>query len=247
MARISQLIAVVGGVSQEADGALTALHALAKRDELMAGHQKTYRPRSEDGVQFPAQSQRVRLTADEVLTQAQQLLTRKWDLGLTLDTANAAARADVHVPGQAAALLMRVPVGHLLYLEKELEKLHGLVASLPALDQEKDWSREGTEPGQHKSAAVEQVKTEKIPYNWGRKNGSANFQEQVDVLTRDEVIGTTTTVTFSGKIHPKRKAVLLERLSTLRNAVKMAREEANSAHAEDQKEGPAIFGWLLRD
>jgi len=244
MTRISQLIAIVGGVTAEADARLAELKALAANEALLTGRQETYRPLAENGLQLPSKSQRVRLTEDSVLEAVQVILTRKWDTGRTLDAANAGASADVRVGD--VLLLADVPVGHLLYLERELGVLHGIVEGMPTLDQTKDWTSEGTEPGLHRAAPVETASTDKLPYNWGRGNGTANFQEIVDVLTRDEVVGFWTKTTFSGALHPRRKAVILARVSDLRNAVKMAREEANAAHVDDLHEGKAIFEWLLR-
>ncbi len=245
MTRISQLIAIVGGVTAEADAKVAELRALAANESLLSGLEQTYRPLAEDGVRLPAKSQKVRLSEDTVLAALQQVLTRKWDTGRTLDQANSRARADVSVSD--GVLLPAVPVGHLLYLERELGTLHAVVSGMPTLDQTKDWTTDGVEPGLHKSAPVETTSTDKVPYNWHRGNGAPGIQEQVDILTRDEVVGYWTKVTFSGALHPKRKATLLDRISDLRNAVKMAREEANAREAEDVREGRTIFEWLLRD
>jgi hypothetical protein len=244
MARISQLIAVVGGVAAEADKKLGEFRALSSRDDLLSGSERTYRPRIEGGVQLPPKSQKVRLTEDTVLQAVQVLLARKWDLAATLDNANSNAYGDVMIGGHA--LLEQVPVGHLLYLEKELAGLYSLVEGMPTLDQTKDWTDEGTAPGLHRSVPVETASTDKLPYNHVLSPATAQHPAQVQLMTRDEVVGYWTTVTFSGALHPRRKSVLLDRISELRNAVKMAREEANSESAEDVHEGLVIFEWLLR-
>jgi hypothetical protein len=243
--RISQLIAVVGGIAAEADKHLAELRNLANQEALMSGLEKTYRPLDEDkGIKLPPKSQLVRVTADAILDATNDLLTRKWDVALTLDTANAVAVADVKIDG--TTLLTDVPVGHLLYLERELGVLRQLVEAMPTLDQTKDWDNANAEPGQHNSRPVETTSSDKIPYNWHRQNGTVNHKEDVDILYEDKVVGYWTTVTKSGALAPKRKAALLSRISELRNAVKMAREEANSAHVEDQHEGRMVFEWLLR-
>ena len=244
MTRISQLIAVVGGVTADSDKKLQELGALLANEGLLSGLEESHRPYKEGGVQLPSKSQKVRLTADRALKAVHDVLARKWDIALTLDAANSAAYGDVVVDG--STLLAHIPVGHLLYLERELGTLHSLVSGAVTRDQAKDWTDAGTEPGLHKSAPVETVKTDKVPYNWHRGNGTANIQEQVDVLTKDEISGFWTKVTFSGALDPKRKADLLDRISALRIAVKMAREEANAAKVDDQHEGDAIFAWLLR-
>jgi hypothetical protein len=245
MTRISQLIAIVGGVTAEADAKVGELRALAANESLLSGLEQTYEPRNEDGVRLPPKSQKVRLTEDTVLAALQQVLTRKWDTGLTLDAANSNAYASVHVGGER--LLADVPVGHLLYLERELAALHAVVAGMPTLDQTKDWTSDGLEPGLHKSAPVVTASTEKQPYNHVLAPATPQHPAQVQLLTHDEVVGYWTKVTFSGALHPRRKAQLADRISELKNAVKMAREEANSQQAEDKREGQSIFEWLLRE
>lgn len=245
MTRISQLIAIVGGVTKEADDHLAKLRVLAGQEALMSGLEKTYRPLDEEnGVKLPPKSQRVRMTAEEILDAANDLLTRKWDISRTLDTANAVAKANIIVDGKI--LLVDVPVGHCLYLERELSALQALVDAMPTLDQTKDWDDRNAEPGQHNSLPVETPSSDKVAYNWPRGNGTVNHKEDVDVLFHDVVVGYWTTVTKSGAFTHKRKATLITRISELRIAVKTAREEANSTHVEDQHEGKTIFVWLLR-
>ena len=50
---------------------------------------------------------------------------------------------------------------------------------------------------------------------------------------------------FSGALPAKRVNELLERVEKLQQAVKFAREEANSAEVADQRIGDAVFGYLF--
>lgn len=250
--RIHQLLAIIGGLNTETDGTLARLGQVAGTPDLFSGMEKTSRaasdsadPRAPQRKVTPPQVKKVRYTAEQVLSDAHKLFTRKWDTALTLDTAQGAARADVIVGDDT--VLRDVPVRHLVYLEGELTKLQGIVASLPVLDGVQDWTDENTEPGQHRSRTPREGELkEKVYFNWHRENGTPTIQEQVDVLTRDETVEYNSTVNFSGALPPKRKAQLLDRLSELRTAVKMAREEANSAQVAQLTEGDDIFEWLLR-
>jgi hypothetical protein len=252
--RIHQLLAVIGGAKAEADAALTRLTAVAHNENLMDGMEKTSRLASEDAGQdssrprrraTPPQVKKVAYTAAQVLDSAEKLLTPQWDLALTLDAAQGAAAADVTLP-DGEVLLHAVPVRHLVYLEGELGRLTALVAGIPVQDGTQEWTTENAPPGQWKSRPQEGDRKEKVPFNWHRGNGTDKFQEQVDVMTRDEVAEYTSTVNYTGRLPADRKAQLLDRLSALRTAVKMAREEANSAQAVQLKEGADVFAWLLR-
>lgn len=245
--RIHQLLAVVSGLKSDTDAALARLSQVAHNDDLLDGMEKTYRlaAETEDRAKrpTPAQHKKVRYTAVQALADAERLLARQWDTVLTLDAAQATAVADVKVGD--VTLMPAVPVRHLVYLEGELSRLQALVAGIPVLDGARDWTDQNVEPGQYKTDARETAKTEKVPYNWHRGNGTANFQEQVDVRTRDEVVEWVTTVDYSGRLPAERKAQLLDRIAELRTAVKLAREEANSATAAPRTEGADIFNWLL--
>jgi len=245
--RISQLIAVVSGIKAETEAQLVKLTQIVKNPDLLGGLEKTYSQARDEGNEIlPApQVKKVRITADQVLTEAQRTLTRQWDTALTLDTANSGARGLVKVGD--TPLLTDVPVGHLLYLEKELLSLQRLVDAIPVLDGAVTWTEANAEPGQHRSNPVVTPHTKKVPFNWVLSEATQYHAANVQMLTRDDVIGFATTITVSGAMYADRKAKILQRLSDLAVAVKMAREEANAAHVQDRQEGRAIFEWLLSD
>jgi hypothetical protein len=243
MAKTVQLLAVAGDVKAATDTRMKQLEHAAGQHGLFDGHDRSYQPAAEGGAQLPPEPKKVRVTADEVLRLAAEVMTRQLDLALTLDTANAAAKADVTLDGLS---LTAVPVGHLLFLSREVDRVSRLVAALPELDPGKNWTGDGMPAGQSKAEAVRSLQRDKVPYNWHRENGSQHHQEQVDVLFRDDVTGEWTTVPFSGALDPRRKEQLLARLSELGAALKQAREDANTAVAADRREGADIFSWLLR-
>lgn len=250
MTRISAMLAVMGGLKSEADAKLAQLTQIARAKDLMAGHVRTYRPRAEEAggkmsADLPEERQAVRATAETVLTAAESLFTRTWDAKLTIDTANQSARADVTVPGQDTPLLTKVPVDHLMFLERELGALTALVQDIPVRDQSRKWTTEGQEAGIARSDAVEVDVTKKTPFNWVKSPATEHHAAQVEIMFEDKVVGYRATTLFSGALDPKRKDLILARISLLRQAVKQAREEANSAHVDDQFEGSQVFGYLF--
>lgn len=241
MTRISYLISVVGGIKSDTEARVGKLRAITGNAGLFSGHERTYQPRADDGAPLPPESQKVQTSATELLAITRQLLTREWDVVRTLDEANAGAFADVKVGGEV--LLEHVPVGHLLWLTRQLEQLHTLVAGLPELDAARSW--EPHVNGQFRAPAVQTVKTKKTPYNHVLAEATQYHPAQVQIMSRDDVLGYWSTVPLSGAIDVARKQQLLDRVAELRDAVKMAREEANSALVTDKHEGDAVFNWLL--
>ena len=245
MAKTVQLLSVIGTVKGETESRVAQLEHVAGQHGMFEGHDRHYQPREDGGVTFPPEPKKVRVSAKDVLDMAQTLMTRYWDLALTVDTANSKAYADVKVGGQV--LLPQVPVGHLLWLHRELGVLKKLVAALPVLDPARDWTPDGMPEGHSKAEPFKTVKTEKIPGKFVLAEATQYHPAQVQRLDKDEVIGEWTQVNYSGAIGNKRKELLLARLTQLEEAVKMAREDANTAHADDQNEGQVIFEWLMRD
>src|ERR1700743_3009918 len=121
MAQTVQLLAVIGTVNEETKAKLAQLQQVAGQPKFFEGHDRNYTPRFDDGVQYPPEPLKVRTTADVILDAAREVMTRQWDLALTVDTANSKAYADVVVDGEV--LLEQVPVGHLLWLHRELGNL----------------------------------------------------------------------------------------------------------------------------
>lgn len=263
MTRISQLIAVVGGVKADTTAQMAELLGSITQPALVSGIRRTYRARFEAQDQSPdakalvavvgsaantrppEESTRVQVTAEETLRRAAQLESRLLDVTRTLDAANTAAVADVRVG--ATVLWTGVPTSHLLFVEKELQGLHAFIAALPVRDQAEAWTDEGTDPGVWKTDPVEVASTKKVPFNHILAEGDQWHAAQVQVLTRDEVVGWKVTTKFSGALDPKRKRLLLDRLTAAREAVKMAREEANAKEVRDIKEGERFFDWLLEE
>jgi len=242
MTRLSQIIAVEKGVRADATRRVTDLHHNVQKPQLLTGLSRTYRPRAEDGAPLPPESTKVQLTADDVLAEAAQVMTRLFDVTLTKDTANTVAAADVMVDGRA--VLVNVPVTYLLFLEKQLTDLHTFVAKLPVQDPSEDWEFSDT-AGCYASRATSTVRTKKIPRNHVVAEATDKHPAQVQVYTEDVPEGDWTTVKFSGALPATRQRQLLERVVKLQHAVKYAREEANATEIHDVKAGEKVFGYLL--
>lgn len=243
MARLNQIIAVEKGVKSRSFQELTDAHHALQKPALLAGIARTYRPKDDEGEQFPPESTKVQIKAEEIIQQTAGILTRLFDITATKDWTNCVARADVILDGQP--LLTQVPVTYLLFLEKQLVDIHTFVKKLPTLDASETWSFDAsadcwaTEP-------VQTIKTKKIPRNHVKAEATDKHPAQVEVYYEDVGMGFWRTVKFSGALPAKRVSELLERVEKLQAAVKFAREEANNTEASDHKVGERIFHYLFR-
>jgi hypothetical protein len=241
-ARLNQIIAVEKGIKSRSFQELTEAHQALQKPTLLAGISRTYRPKDEEGEQFPPESTRVQIKADDIIRQTADVLTKLFDATAAKDWTNCTAKADVVVDGQT--LLSQVPATYLLFLEKQLVDLHTFVKKLPVLDAAETWSFDpsadtwATEP-------LQTVKTKKVPRNHVKAEATEHHPAQVEVYYEDVIIGYWRTVKFSGALPAQRVNELLDRVEKLQQAVKFAREEANNIEAEEPKVGEPVFRYLF--
>jgi hypothetical protein len=240
--KLNQIIAVEKGVKNRAQREITDAYHRVQKPALLSGISRTYQPKDDEGETLPPESTKVQVTAESVLRDATASLTRLFDVVATKDRANCTARADVTVDGET--VVADVPVTYLLFLEKQLTDIKTFVDKLPRLDPAETWT---FDEGQDvwRSEAVETARTKKVPRNHIKYEATEEHPAQVEMYYEDVVVGTWTKVTFSGAMPARRLNALRERIEKLQDAVKTAREEANTIEVEDQRVGESVFRYLL--
>ncbi len=239
--KLHQFLALHKQAFSDGEGALTRAHNNASRTALLAGVSKTYQPKNEDGQQLPSEGTKLQLRVPVLLRDAIPAMVRQLDLQTTVDSGNQIATASVVVDG--VTVLENMPVETLLFLEKKLNTLAEVVDKLPVLDEAEDWSDAG-DGLSFKTAPSHKARTDKVPHAFVKAAATDKHPAQVETIYLDEVVGTWTTVKFSGAITATRKRELAEKISKLRAAVKVARGEANSTEVVDRKIGQSIFDFL---
>lgn len=242
MARLNQIIAVEKSIKSQSFQELTEAHHALQKPTLLAGIARTYRPKDEEGEQFPAESTKVQVKAEDIIRQTVEVMTKLFDATATKDWTNCKARADVVVDGRT--LLEQVPATYLLFLEKQLVDLHTFVRKLPVLDASETWTFDPSADC-WATESVQTAKTKKIPRNHVKAEATDKHPAQVEVYYEDVVVGYWRTVKFSGALPAQRVNELLDRVEKLQQAVKFAREEANAIEAEEHKVGERILHYLF--
>jgi hypothetical protein len=240
--KLNQVIAIEKGTKSRALQELTEAHQTLQKPALLAGIARTYRPKDEEGEQFPPESTRVQIKAEDIVRKTTDELTKLFDVVATKDWANCTAKADIIVNG--VTLLTQVPATYLLFLEKQLVDLHTFIKKLPILDASELWTFDpsadswATEP-------IQTTKTKKIPRNHVKAEATEKHPAQVEVYYEDVLVGNWRTIKFSGSLPAQRVNELLSRVELLQEAVKFAREEANSLEVSEQKVGAKILTYLF--
>lgn len=216
-------------------------HTLQKH-QLSSGGQGTYQPASEDDSPLPAESQRVQVEAEKVLQRFLVSQLPAWDITATKDLGNTVAKSDVVVDGET--ILHDVPVTTLIFLEKQLTDIRTVISHAPVLDPGESWSRD-TETGLWKTAPVETIRTRKVTEPVVVIQPTEKHPGQWTDRSKDIKAGTWSRTKLSGALPSTRKDQLLDRVHRLIEAVKTAREEANSTEVEFTEIAKPVFDWIL--
>ena len=252
--RLHQIIAIERGVQASTAqrlGEVAHVMAIGGEKDPLTGISRTYRPREAGGVEQPSEYRKVQMTVAELLEATQDVLVRLFDLKFTREFANCSARGDIVVDGET--LLTDVPAGYMLFLENQLSDLiTKLIDKLPTLDPAEDWITDDTLPRGVRKTPV-------------RETTSARPVRQVQVLSPNqvidgkpfpgnfvpyetqEVVGYWEQVKMSGQLPVSTVQAIRARAVKLLEAVKFAREAANTLEVTDRRGGALLLDYVFGD
>jgi hypothetical protein len=243
MAKLNQIIAITNGKKATAHKVITEVYQELQKPALLEGIQRTYKPKDDDGEQLPGEKKLVQVKVKKRIQSVQQALTDLFDVVATQDHANCQAKANIVVDGRT--LLSNISVTTLLFLEKQLVDLHTFVEKLPTLDPSEVWQY-SPDVDYYTSEPYQTVKTKKVLKNHVKAEATKEHPAQVETYSEDVVVGYWTTIKQSGTIPAKEKNQMLERVKKLQEAVKAAREEANSQEVTNQKIGQNFLQYVFQ-
>jgi hypothetical protein len=243
MPKLNQINALVTGRKSETEKVVTEIYKLIQKETLFNGFERSYKPNDEEnGERLPPESQKVQQECRDLIGQARQKWTELWDLTLTQDAGNQKARADIVVDGKT--VLKDVPVTNLLFLEKQVNDVENFISKLPTPDPAEEWSYDPA-IGLLRSKPSQSVRTKKEPTRFEKAPVTKEHPAQVDILYIDTSVGWWTKSQYSGAIPAEEKNAILSRLRKLRDAIKVAREQANLIDVEPRKAGDPLFAFIL--
>lgn len=242
MTKLNQVIAIEKGAKTRIYGAITELHKNAQKSDMYYGFNKNYEPKDVNGEQYPPESKKVMLRAEDVLAETRKLFTEFLDITATKDFANVEAKADVSVGGNV--LVKDVPVPYLLFLEKQLTDLRTFIDKMPVLDESDNWTLDEA-VGLFKTEPTKTHRTAKTVKPIVKYDATEHHPAQTDLISVDEVVGYWTQVKQSGAITRGEKRSLVDRVESVLNAVKSAREQANGVEAPAKNIGEDLLGYIF--
>ena len=118
------------------------------------------------------------------------------------------------------------------------------MARIPVLDPSETWAFEPSVDA-YRTESVQTVRTKKIPRNHVKAEATDRFPAQVEMYTEDVSVGYWTTTKFSGAMPQTDLNEIRGRLVQVQEAVKQAREKANSILVADRKIGSVLLGYIF--
>jgi hypothetical protein len=245
--RLNQILAVEKGLKPRVNKEYTEIYRELQKAPLLSGITRVYEPKDEDGEPLPPESTSVQVTVADALRRVEGLLGNLWDVVATKETANTEARADVIVEdanGTEQTLLTQVPVGELLFLEKQLTELRQFLTELPLLDPAFKWEFDEAR-GVYATEPARNSKSAKVPRVLVKAEATDKHPAQTEVYHEDVVVGYWTTTKLSGALPRSDRDELVRRVQAVLDAVKKAREEANTMEVDEQRHARRILDFVL--
>lgn len=244
-AKLNQILAVERGVRSSSYKELTNIYKTIQKSALFDGFSRKYQPVNDDGVKLPEETQKVQQNYKNLLSGFARYATDLWNVTARKDWTNTQAFGNVVVDGNT--ILRDVPVPTLLFLEKQLRDVRSFVRDLPVLDSAETWTLD-TKSGLQKSGKVTTNRTVKVEEPIVLYPVEGNHPAQTQLIQKNVVEGTWTAIKESGAIPATERTSILDRVETLLQAVKVAREEANSTdEIPSPNVGATLFGYLFPD
>lgn len=239
--RLHALLGLLQGAKTNLKKPLDAAYHEFKRPPLFNGFSRTYRRLDEEnGELFPEEGEIVQRNVEDVLLDVAPLWARVVDLQTTVDRTNQEAFGTIRIGEEVWDL----PAVTLIWLDKQLTELHTLITNAPEVNPTKEWFADAATGGFRTGARVS-IKTKKVPKALILAPGDGKFPAQVQAYNEDVTIGHWDTTDYSGATVPSRKREILDRISALRDQVKLALSTANDAEANDLKLGAELFAHLF--
>jgi hypothetical protein len=240
--KLNQVLAIERATKNVAETEFTKIYQTVGKAELLTGHQRTYRPKDEDGEKFPSESKKVQFRADDQIKKLKETLSELFNVVATKDATNCTAKADIVIDNKV--LVKDVPATYLLFLDKKLTDLLNFAKKLPVLDQSEQWRRdEGL--GLYATDPVESIKTKKVSKFVVVVQPTPQHPAQVKEQTEDVVTGSWLTVKYSGALPQDRVNEIIERVEKMQKAVRFARQTANSVDTVSLETGEPILGYIF--
>jgi hypothetical protein len=171
------------------------------------------------------------------------MVSRAFDAYLQKEATNQTATADVVVDGKV--FLAKVPVVVLLGMEQKLKELRDIYEAIPTLRPGPVWEPDVGQTGVYRAKHDEdRFLTKKERKVLVKVPATDKHPAQVETIDEDVIVAKRSVTTWSSMYSVNDKSHLMDRLDTLIQAFKKARQRANEAEIVQREMGQKIFAYL---
>lgn len=241
--KLNQIIAVANGKKTNCTAAISNVYHTLQKADLFTGFDRKYQPLDDEGEKIPSESKIVQQTVAGCLAAAEAEFVELFDVIATQEFANCEAKADIVVNGKP--LLTGVPVSYMLFLEKQVDQINSLISKIPVLSSDTRWKKSDSDNNLYVTDVVVTNRTKKVPKAFVKAAATDKHPAQVEIFTEDVIVGNWNKVDMSSAIPLSQREEMLRRVAVLKDAIKMAREEANSLVINNVKVGQALTNFVF--
>ena len=240
--KLNQVIAISTGEKSRKQKVLSKVYQELQQSSLFEGISKRYRALDEEGERLPDEDKKIQLTVTQAIKEATTVMENMFNIVAMLDIGNCTAMTDILIDDKV--LLEKVPVTHLIFLEKQLIDIETFISSFPILDPAEEWKFDESSAC-YSSKPKESHRTKKVQEVLVKAPATDKHQADTELITKDVITGYWNTIKFSGNMRKTDKNDLLERVRVLSKAVKIAREEANSVEVKKSDFGTKVLSYIF--
>ena len=220
------------------------INTFLKKQGHFQGQHRYYRPKDDEGEQFPKEEQELVTTVKEKIEYVTDSWIDKIDIIVTKETTNTLAKADVIIDNKV--ILEGVCAGAILALEKEIKHYREFILHVPTLEPGLKW-KYNSNHNYYEVDPIETTKFKKLQTPLVLYDATDKHPAQTQLITQDVIIGTWVTIKISGAITSAKKAKILNKIDKLEAALKEARQRANNTTISNQKYGGKLSRYILED
>jgi hypothetical protein len=240
--KLHEIIAVGTGKKGEVEKAITESYHIIQKPELFDSVHRTYRAAEDGGEQLPPERKNAQHTLGNLIQSVCERWAGLFDITLTMDAGNQIAKADIIV--EDGPTIKDVPVPTLLFLEKQLDNMKAFIEKLPIPDPAEVWKPDANS-GMLSTEPTETSRTKKVQKPLVLFPATDKHPAQTQLITEDVVAGFWKTIKYTSRVSTDLKSAMLGRVDKLRDAVKTARERANSVEVNKKRMGADLVSFVF--
>jgi hypothetical protein len=250
MAQLHELLAVEKGLLTQLSVLTADTAGKFQKEQFFKGHNKTLKmiadsPENQALEVSNTEFKALPTTVVETLEYYAEHWAKAEDIIFRKNKTNQSAASDLYFGG--AVIAREVPVDELLGLEVRLTNLRGMLTQMPTLDASKVWDADTSTGRTAWKARNPDVttKTEKKTTPVVLYEATDKHPAQIKEINQDVVVGTNTTISYSGAATSLQKAQVLRNVDELIGEVKKARMRANTSVAVEDSIGDTLISRIL--